>query len=139
MVLYISIELSLVVFLVCSLFYKLTEKPGMPQNRIHEQLSRKRTGTSFADLHEWMCGSKLTCKEYEQRHTIINILDNIPYVRKRWGETGVQEYLYHFHDDFERNKAIRLTNFFMKLPLVRSILKSTAIIYDFMAYLFISK
>lgn len=111
----------------------------MPQNRIHEQLSRKRTGSSFANLHEWMCGSNLTCKEYEQRHTLINIFDNIPYVRERWGEVGVSEYLYHFHDDFELNKAVRLTKFLMKLPLVRPILKSTAIICDLLAFRFVSK
>lgn len=101
----------------------------MPHNKIHEELSKKRTGKSFADLHDWMCGEGLAREEIAKRHSVTKVIDNLPYVRERWGDLGVQEYLYHIQDDFDRNLAVRLSKFMIRLPILGLSLRIVAYMY----------
>lgn len=50
-----------------------------------------------------------------ERHDISRIPQHLTFVRGKWGETGVQEFLYHIKDDYkyrldryERNPVLRL-------------------------------
>lgn len=111
----------------------------MPHNKIHEELSKKRTGKSFADLHDWMCGEGLTREEIAKRHSVTKVIDNLPYVRERWGDLGVQEYLYHIQDDFDRNLAVRLSKFMIRLPVLGLSLRIVAYMYHRLVHGLLSK
>lgn len=111
----------------------------MPHNKIHEELSKKRTGKSFADLHDWMCGAGLTPDEIAQRHKVTSITNNLPYVRERWGYVGVQEYLYHIQDDYERNPGIRLMKFCIRNPVIRPVVRVASCLYTSFTYRFLLK
>lgn len=82
----------------------------IPENKmplkLHMQDSIKRTGKDYKDLHLWMN------EDYQGmgngRHRIANIYETMPYVRKRWGEEGVIEFIYHINDDYERSILLKI-------------------------------
>lgn len=81
----------------------------MPSVDKHSELSDKRTGKSYRELHEWMDPWKDNEKAAIQRHDITNIPENILYVEKKWGEEGKKEFLHHIKEDHENKKGIILT------------------------------
>ncbi len=81
----------------------------MPSIEKHTELSLKRTGKGFKELHEWMEEDKLA------RHDIANILELLPAVEKLFGKESQKEYLWHIRDDYELNIAWRILRKLRKL------------------------
>ena len=80
----------------------------MPLIEKHIELSLKRTGKEYREIHEWMDGKSITYKERVARHSITNIPEFLPIIEKMFGKDGVNEYLQHIKDDYENNIALRI-------------------------------
>jgi hypothetical protein len=74
----------------------------------HIQLSLKRTGKEYRELHEWLDGKNISYKERLSRHNINNISKLLPVVEKRFGKDGVREYIQHIKDDCNNNILVRI-------------------------------
>ncbi len=81
----------------------------------HLELSLKRTGMNYKDIHEWLDGKDISKKERTERHDIINIQRFLPLIKEKFGKDAAKEYLYHLKDDYENNKLFRLYNQIKKL------------------------
>ena len=81
----------------------------MPSPIEHGKLSNIRTGKSFIELHNWMDEERKKPAIRPERHEIVNIPENIKIVKEKFGEEAVREFLYHIKEDYEKNKAYRLT------------------------------
>ena len=81
----------------------------MPSPIEHGKLSSIRTGKSFTELHNWMDEEYKRPDIGPKRHEIVNIPENIKIVKEKFGEEAVREFLYHIKEDYEKNKAYRLT------------------------------
>ncbi len=92
----------------------------MPSVRTHCELSKKRTGRTYRELHEWMDPGSTNERLARERHDIINIPQHIPYIRQTWGDEGVKEFLQHIKDDgktdFVSRVLFRLTDLFKTKP-----------------------
>jgi class 3 adenylate cyclase len=69
----------------------------MPTIKQHAEMSRKRTGKDYKDLHEWMDANP---RKKEERHDIGRIYDYGKMMEEKYGPEGLQEYLHHIRDDF---------------------------------------
>jgi uncharacterized protein len=69
----------------------------MPSIEKHVEVSRRRTGKDYLDLHEWIDKDPATKVE---RHDITKIYEYGKMMEERYGPEGLQEYLQHIHDDF---------------------------------------
>jgi len=87
----------------------------MPPINEHIKLSLKRTGKSYKEIHEWIEGFHSTRKEKEERHDILKIPRFLPFIKEKFGEEGIKEYLQHIKDDYEKTKAYKLIKGLMKL------------------------
>ena len=87
----------------------------MPKINEHFKLSLKRTGRDYKELHEWVEGFHSSKKEKEDRHDILKIPQFLPFVEDKFSKEGVQEYLYHIKEDYEKSKAYRLAKIILKL------------------------
>ena len=76
----------------------------MPLIKEHMEMSRKRTGKSYQELHEWMDSWKDNETGAGTKHDIVNIPSNLAYARKKWGDEGASEFLHHLKDDTENYK-----------------------------------
>ena len=85
----------------------------MPPTNEHVKLSLKRTGKEYRELHEWM-NEEYTRGE-RSKHDILNIPRFLPIIKEKFGEEGIQEYLYHIKDDYEKSKAYKLVKILLKL------------------------
>ncbi len=73
----------------------------MPKVSEHMEHSKSRTGKTYQELHEWMDPWWENRALARERHDIIKIPENIQYVRERWSEEGVKEFLFHIKEDWE--------------------------------------
>jgi hypothetical protein len=80
----------------------------MPSLEGHIKLSLKRTGKDYRRLHEWLDGKDVSHKDRFERHSIINVIKFLPFVKKEFGVGGVKEYLRHLKDDYKINVLHRL-------------------------------
>ena len=87
----------------------------MPAIEKHFELSFKRTGKNYKDLHEWLDGKDISKKERTERHDIINIQKFLLLVEEQFGKDAAREYLYHLKEDYENNKFFKLYNKIKKL------------------------
>ena len=69
----------------------------MPNIKQHAEISRKRTGKDYKDLHEWMDANP---RKKEERHDIGRIYQYGKMIEEKYGPEGLQEYLQHIRDDF---------------------------------------
>jgi len=71
----------------------------MPSFKQHCRNSKKRTGEAFEELHRWMDEpqKRLGINHRTERH------DNshIDFVKSKWGNKGVREFLRHIAEDYE--------------------------------------
>ena len=101
----------------------------MPKIPKHMKLSESRTGKTYRELHEWMDPwiNKPELRELGRvRHDITKIPEHIPYVKEKWGEEGVKEFLFHIKEDFELNisRSIIARMWNRSLLLLKNIKKS---------------
>ncbi len=87
----------------------------MPSIEKHIELSLKRTGKNYKNLHEWIEGFDSTKKDKEERHDILKIPKFLSFIEERFGEEGIKEYLYHIKEDYEKSKAYKLAKVILKL------------------------
>lgn len=80
----------------------------MPPIKKHLDLSFKRTGKDYREIHEWMDSKDISKKERTERHNIINIQKFLPLIEKQFGKDAAEEYLYHIKEDYENNKLFKL-------------------------------
>jgi hypothetical protein len=69
------------------------------------ELSRRRTGKTYRELHEWMDPWEEDRALARERHEITNIPENFQYVREKWGEEGAREFLFHIKEDLEHKAS----------------------------------
>ena len=72
----------------------------MPKLTVHCALSKKRTGQNFRELHEWIDEHHKTLGMDHRtvRHSLCE--EDMECVRKRWGDKGVVEWLFHIAIDY---------------------------------------
>lgn len=87
----------------------------MPTIHEHFKLSLKRTGKEYKEIHEQLEGFHSTKKEKEDRHDILKIPKFLSLIKERFGKEGVQEYLYHIKEDYEKSRAYKLAKTILKL------------------------
>lgn len=71
----------------------------MPDIRVHCYYSKKRTGKTFKELHDWMDEPHkiLGIEHRDVRHT----LRDIPKVKDLFGKEAVYEFLMHISADYK--------------------------------------
>jgi hypothetical protein len=81
----------------------------MPDLKTHCEISLKRTGKEFRELHEWMDEPR---KELGRAHRTERH-DNtyIDYVEERWGWEGVLEFLHHIAVDYRDTREKMQKNY----------------------------
>ena len=82
----------------------------MPSIKRHIELSLKRTGKEFREVHEWLDGKNISYKDRVIRHNITNIPQFLLIVENQFGKDGVREYLQHIKDDYENHIALKIFN-----------------------------
>ncbi len=87
----------------------------MPPINEHVKLSLKRTGKSYKELHKWIEGVGASPKDHRERHDILKIPQFLPIIEKRFGKEGVEEYLKHIKEDYEKSRAYKLARIILKL------------------------
>ena len=87
----------------------------MPTINEHLKLSLKRTGKDYRELHKWVEEFHSTKKEKEERHDILKIPEFLSFIEDKFGKVGVQEYLYHIKEDYEKSRAYKLAKALLKL------------------------
>lgn len=80
----------------------------MPPIEVHFKNSKQRTGREYEELHHWMDDDKLRAL---QVHDISKIHENIRYVREKWGEEAVEEFIFHIKEDMEHRVRENLQYF----------------------------
>lgn len=80
----------------------------MPSIEKHTQLSLKRTGKEYREIHEWMDGKNINYKDRVARHRISNIPKFLPIVEKEFGKDAAKEYLKHIEEDYENSLVLRV-------------------------------
>lgn len=78
----------------------------MPGIRQHMEISEKRTGKDYKELHEWMDPWGTDVALGKERHDITKIPEHHQYVKDKWGEEAAKEFLLHIKEDLD-HKASR--------------------------------
>lgn len=68
----------------------------MPTIENHLQISVKRTGKDYRDVHEWIDGDP---EKKAERHDITRIYEYGKMFEEKYGKEALQEYIQHIHDD----------------------------------------
>lgn len=68
----------------------------MPPFIKHLEKSLKRTGKEYKEMHDWLDNYPQTKAE---RHNLDTLPQNIEFVKYRWGDEAVTEYLLHLVED----------------------------------------
>ena len=82
----------------------------MPPLDVHLKNSKQRTGKEYEELHLWIDDDKLNAPEI---HHIPKIPENIKYVREKWGEEAVKEFVMHIKEDMEHRLKENLQYFWL--------------------------
>ena len=80
----------------------------MPPIDVHLKNSEKRTGKEYGELRHWIDDDKAKALEI---HDLAKIHENIAYVRERWGEEAVNEFVLHVKEDLEHRLKENLQYF----------------------------
>ncbi len=80
----------------------------MPPLDVHLKSSKQRTGKEYEELHHWIDDNKTKAPEI---HDLGKIHENITYVREKWGEDAVQEFVLHVKEDLEHRLKENLQYF----------------------------
>ena len=80
----------------------------MPPLDAHLKNSKERTGKEYGELHHWIDDDKIKALEI---HDISKIHENIRYVREKWGEEAVAEFVLHVKEDMEHRLKENLQYF----------------------------
>lgn len=80
----------------------------MPPLDVHLKNSKQRTGNEYEALHHWIDDNKAKAPEI---HNLAMIHKNIAYVRERWGEEAVNEFVIHIKEDLEHRLKENLQYF----------------------------
>ena len=67
----------------------------MPSIEKHAEISMKRTGKSFTEVHEWIDDPQ----HKNERHDITKIPDTFQMFKEKYGEQAAKEYVQHLADD----------------------------------------
>jgi len=69
----------------------------MPNHNVHCAISKKRTGKSYSELHEWIDDQSFTklCGVNHRRYRHHYTIKDENYIRRRWGDGAVIEWLFH--------------------------------------------
>ncbi len=67
----------------------------MPSIEKHVQISLKRTGKEYLEIHEWIDNPE----KKTERHDITKIPDNFQMFKEKYGEEAAREYVQHLSDD----------------------------------------
>lgn len=78
----------------------------MPSLKKHVELSLKRTGKDYREVHEWMDGQDISYKTRVKRHSITSIPEFMPIIKERFGDDGLKEYLQHIKDDYDNDAML---------------------------------
>lgn len=70
----------------------------MPPFDVHLKNSKERTEKEYAELHHWIDDDKVRAQDI---HDISKVPENIKYVREKWGEEAVKEFVLHIKEDME--------------------------------------
>lgn len=67
----------------------------MPDIQTHSEISQRRTGQDFKELHEWIDESQKYFEENHriERHTFHDVY--LKYIKAKWGDKAVVEWLFH--------------------------------------------
>ncbi len=87
----------------------------MPSLKRHIELSIKRTGKEYKEIHEWMDGGNVSYRERLARHDISNIPKFLCVVETQFGKDGIREYLQHIKDDYEKSVVLKIFSIIKKL------------------------
>lgn len=68
----------------------------MPTIENHLQISVKRTGKDYRDVHEWIDGDP---EKKAERHDITRIYEYGKMFEEKYGKEALHEYIQHIHDD----------------------------------------
>ena len=68
----------------------------MPTIKQHAEISHKRTGKDYREVHEWMDANP---RKKEERHNVSGICEFVSIIRAKYGEEGLNEYVQHIYDD----------------------------------------
>ena len=67
----------------------------MPSIEKHVEISMKRTGKSYTEVHEWVDDPQ----HKNERHDITRIPDAFQMFKEKYGEEAAREYVQHLADD----------------------------------------
>ena len=67
----------------------------MPSIEKHAEISKKRTGKSYREIHEWIDDPP----NKDARHDITRIPDTFQMFKEKYGEEAAREYVQHLADD----------------------------------------
>ena len=67
----------------------------MPSIEKHAEISSKRTGKSYTEVHEWIDDPQ----HKDERHDITKIPDTFQMFKEKYGEEAAREYVQHLADD----------------------------------------
>ena len=67
----------------------------MPSIEKHAEISLKRTGKSYKEVHEWIDDPQ----HKDARHDITKIPDTFQMFKEKYGEEAAREYVQHLADD----------------------------------------
>ena len=67
----------------------------MPSIEKHVEISMKRTGKSYTEVHDWI--DEIPYKD--ERHDITKIPDTFQMFEEKYGEEAAREYVQHLADD----------------------------------------
>lgn len=79
----------------------------MPSLEKHIELSIKRTGKEYREVHEWLDGDDVSFIEKLARHNFLTTSKFLPVVERKFGKEGVIEYIHHLEDDYNSNIALK--------------------------------
>lgn len=69
----------------------------MPSIEKHGEISLKRTGKTYLEVHEWIDDPA----HKNERHDITAIPDNFQMFKEKYGEEAAREYVQHLSDDIK--------------------------------------
>lgn len=84
----------------------------MPSLQEHCNASKKRTGYKFITLHKWIDQNSKSMGNNHRafRHSLQD--NDKEYIKKRWGDLGVIEWIHHIVMDYQETEDKLLRKYF---------------------------